>query len=317
MLSTIVSIRADSAVPFFAPSHIKICCSSYNVPEASLQTFGQKDVEALRRPDHDCDPSPQARLLTLPRDSLRASAQPPPRGPALYLRGPSGRAPTPPAAAAASCGLRATIRAPAGRPQPEGKGPGAPRFLQTPTWRRPPPPATTTPPCAANGPGTTEEAPESFASPLPASQGPADNQLRLHLPRQPRAAAAKVLLLLVAGARRGLCLLLRPPRVCAANRPTQLARSGRGGRAAGIAARRRLHSPSTRTHRGRLGWPLSCARAGARPLPRQARARGHEHTHTARSPPFPAGSFAVPPILARVTCPKGRCHSGGHAYVGS
>lgn len=73
--------------------------------------------------------------------------------------------------------------------------------------------------------------------------------------------------------------------------------------------------PPVESHRGRAGWPLPCAPTGAPPPTLQARARGHEHTHPARSPPFRAGSLA-PPMRPRATCSRGRGARGGHTHLG-
>nr|XP_023504101.1 uncharacterized protein LOC111774886 [Equus caballus] len=97
--------------------------------------------------------------------------------------------------------------------------------------------------------------PESFASPLPARQGPADDQPGLHLPGQARAAATKVRLLLVPGAGRGLCRLPRPGLPGCVRRGTaQPARSGREGRAAGRRSRSQFFR---RLEEWKEGWAPS------------------------------------------------------------
>lgn len=240
-----------------------------------------------------------------PRDPLGASARPRPpgprsRGPGRHQRGPSGKPPSPRAQAAAFCGraqLAPGVRGPA---PARGERPGAPRFSQTPTWRRPPP-ATTTPSRAADGPGTVEGSAGKFrfSSPGPPGTGaqptssftyPAGRGLGDggEGPTPPRPG------------RRARTLPApppQPPRVCAASGPAQPARSGRGGRPtrplAGDSS-----APPVEPHNGRLGWPLPCACTGAPPPTRQARALGYEHTHKAHSPPFLACSLA-PPVRPR------------------
>lgn len=148
--------------------------------------------------------------------------------------------------------------------------------------------------------------PESFASPLPARQEPPDNQPRLHLPgRAQKAAAEKVRLLLVPGAGRRLCLLPRPSLPgCAASGPAQPAQSGL----------RWPSAPPDETHNGRRSWPLPCARTGAPPPTRQARARARAHPHrslSALSCLFPRPARAAPRDVLEGAGPPRRPHPPG------
>lgn len=236
------------------------------------------------------------------RGPLSASARPPPRG-------PSGQLPSPPAAAAAaaSCGLRVGLgrrgTAPARGERP-GSGPGAPRFSPTPTWRRPPPPpATTTPPRATDGPGTAGRSAGKFRFSSPDPPG-AGGQPTQPPPTRPGAGSGSSQGPTPPRPERRARTLPAPqprPPGCAASGSAQPARSGRGGRAGNGRSRSQVTPPPplVEPHYCRLGWSLFCARTGAPPPTRQARARGHEHTHTARSPPFPAGSLAPPVGPAR------------------
>lgn len=162
-------------MPFFATGHIKICCLSYHVPNAQTpKTFGEKDVGALKSPGRDWDQGPQApHSLTRPRGSLGVSARPPPREPAQIGADPSGgprawRPPHPAGSATHSDRPRASPstrgeaweRPVSHRPQ-HGVRRRRPRRRHLPALRtawRP-----------------RGEAPKSFASLLPARQGPADN----------------------------------------------------------------------------------------------------------------------------------------------
>lgn len=220
-----------------------------------------------------------------------------------------------------SCG-RARLAPGVGGPAPaRGERPGAPRFSQTPTWRRPPP-ATTTPPRAADGPGTAEGSAGKFrfSSPGPPGNGgqatsgftyPAGRGRRRQRRRSdssssraPGADSTRS----TAPASRGVCS--QRPRAAGAIRTRRA-----GGRAAPPLAGD-SPAPPVEPHNGRLGWPLPCAGTGAPPPTRQARALGHEHTHKAHSPPFLARSLA-PPGRPRATCSRGRGLSEGHTHLGS
>lgn len=257
--------------------------------------FGQRDVGALRC--HWPRLGPQSpRLPTSHPISGSASRPPGPRPAARRTERaparPPGRPPSPPAAAAASC-ERARL------PQGEGSGrerPVSHRPQHGVGRRRPRRRHLPAPPTAGDRGG---KRPESFASPLPARRRPVDNQLRLHLPGRARtaAAAAKVRLLLVPSAGRGLCSILRPSLPeWAANSVSQPARSRRGGLASKPLAGD-PPAPPVEPHNGRRGQPLPCARTGAPPPTRQPRARARAHPHRslpALSCPFPRPARAAP-----------------------
>lgn len=206
--------------------------------------------------------------------------------------------------------LRAALK-PGGRarlPQREGSGPGAPRFSQTPTWRRSPPPETTTPPRAADGPGTAVGSAQKVSLLLsrparsrrttnPGFTYPAGRRKRLQ--------------------RRSDSSSSRAPGADSACCP---ARASQGVQPAAPRSRRNPDSgdppPLQTKPTTAAGAGLSPARARARRHPHARRERAHEHTHTARSPPFLACSLA-PPGRPRATCLRGRGHRGGHTHLGS
>lgn len=265
-----------------------------------------------------------------PRDPLGASARPRPpgprsRGPGRHQRGPSGQPPSPRAQAAVFCGrarLAPGVRGPA---QARGERPGAPRFSQTPTWRRPPP-ATTTPPRAADGPGTVEGSVGKFrfSSPGPPGTGaqptssftyPAGRGRRRRRRRSdssssraPGADSARS----SAPASQGVCS--QRPSAAGAIRTRRA--GGRAGRRPAPPLAGDSPAAPVEPHNVRLGWPLPCACTGAPPPTRQARALGYEHTHQAHSPPFLACPLA-PPVRPRALCSMGRGLSEGHTHLGS
>lgn len=293
----------------------------------TLQTF---------RTEICCDPEtpPAVSGTPVPRrqnfsPDLGASSRvrrPPPRRPVDRTL-PGG--PRFPAAAAASCGRARLAPGLAGRRRRLACGPalargerlGAPRFSQTPTWRRPPPPATTTPPSAATAPGPREEAPGKFHVSSPGQPGAGGPPTRAS--PTPTAAGGggsegEGPILLVADAGRGLCPF--PARasqgVCGPQRRSAGAIQTRwaGGTPAQPLAGD-SPAPPVEPDNGCLGWPLPCARTGAPPPTLRARARGHEHTHTARSPPFLASSLA-PPLAPLATRSRGGAFGGGHTRPG-
>lgn len=182
---------------------------------------------------------------------------------------------------------------------PEGSRPGAPRFPQTPTWRRPPPPGPT-PPRAAAGPGPREQAPANFPSPSAARRRPArpDRPPR-HLPGPARAAAPRLRLVLVADSSRGLCLCPGP----------SFARCV-GPREAGATGTRRARTlagdftaPPVEPDNGRPAG-LPPARAPARP--RSSAKHGHEHIRPALSSRFPRPAHRLAPPPSPRDRPEGR-----------
>lgn len=313
------------------PSHIKICCSTYNVPNAqTLQTFRKEKRWGPRTP-----PAANRTPVLTPRNfsSRRTSGPrwclgpPPAPGPAA----PAGTSADPPDGPRArgrrrlcSTGGRGSLPAPAGqrqRGERPGSGPGAPRFSQTPTWRRPPP-ATTTPPRAADGPETAEASAGKFrfSSPgppgtgaqptsgftYPAGRGRRRRQRRSDSSssRAPGADSARS----SAPVSQGVCS--QRPRAGGAIRTRRA-----GGRPAQPLAGD-SPAPPVEPHNGRRGWPLPCACTGAPPPTRQARALGHEHTHTTHSPALSC-LFPRPARAARATCSRGRGLCSGHTHLGS
>lgn len=157
-------------MPFLAANHIKIRCSDYNVRDAqTLQTFWTERCWGPKMPLATTGTPVPAPPNFSPDLRVRfASARPPPRGP--EDRTSTGTAPrAAPEPSRSGGGVLRAGAAPPGR----GERPGAPRFSQTPTWRRPPPPETTTPPRAADGRGPRREAPGKFrfSSPRPPAAG--------------------------------------------------------------------------------------------------------------------------------------------------
>lgn len=205
--------------------------------------------------------------------------------------------------------LRAALK-PGGRarlPQREGSGPGAPRFSQTPTWRRSPPPETTTPPRAADGPGTAVGSAQKVSLLLsrpargrrttnPGFTYPAGRRMRLQ--------------------RRSDSSLSRAPGADSACSP---ARASQGVQPAAPRSRRDPDSgdppaPPDETHNGRRSWPLPCARTGAPPPTRQARARARAHPHrslSALSRLFPRPARAAPRDVLEGAGPPRRPHPPG------
>lgn len=316
---------------FCLPSDIQICSSGHKVPDTqTLQTF---------RPEICRDPETPPAVSRTPvlrphnfSPGLGAPSRvrrPPPRRPVDRTL-PGG--PRSPAAAAASYGRARLAPGLAGRrrqlargPAPaRGERPGAPRFSQTPTWRRPPPPATTTPPGAATAPGPREEAPGKFRVSPPGPSGAGGPPTRAS--PTPTAAGGgggggsegEGPILLVADAGRGLCPFPAGAfqGVCC---PQPRAAGAIQTRWAGWPPAQPLAgdspAPPVEPDNGCLGWPLPCARTGAPPSTLRARARGHEHTHTPRSPPFLASSLA-PPLAPLATRSRGGAFGGGHTHPG-
>jgi hypothetical protein len=170
---------------------------------------------------------------------------------------------------------------PEGPPQREGSGPGAPRFSQTPTWRRPPPPATATPPPPQTVPGLREEAPGKFRFPpatpassrqttsrgftYPAGRGQRRWRQRSDssLSRTPGADSACS----PAPAFQGVC--------CPQSREAGaiLTRQAGGWLEQPLAGD--SPAPSVEPDNGRPGWLLSCARTAPTRQGASARARAH------------------------------------------
>lgn len=292
---------------FFAASYTKIFYSSYNVPDAlTPQTFLTETCWGPKTP-----PAGTGTLASSPATS-RSPARPRPADPRTR-HAPARTDPRGPEPAGGGVLRRARlapgVRGPAQR---EGSGPRAPRFSKTPTWRRPPPPATTTPPAAPTAQGPRGGAPGKFRFSSPGPPGAGGRPTRAS-PTRPGAGGGDESPTPPRPGRRARTLPApppRPPRVCAA-RPRaagQIWSRRTGGRPAQPLAGD-SPAPPAEPRNGRLGWPFPCARTGAPPPTRQARARGHEHTHTARAPPFLAGSLA-PPVPPCATRSRGRGHRG-------
>ncbi|XP_028624687.1 basic proline-rich protein-like [Grammomys surdaster] len=243
------------------------------------------------------DPSPGAPQLRGRREVQSPVALPGP--------GPPGSVPR-----TGADGRGGTEAVPARAPARRGAA-RAPRFPQTPTWRRPPPPAPT-PPRATASPGPRGQAPAKFRFSLPSPPPPSAPRPPRHLPGPTRAAAPRVrVLLVVADSGHGLCLLPGPSLAgCVGPREAGAIRTRRAQPLAGD-----FTAPPVEPDNGRPGWLPSCARTGAPPPKRQTRARAH--------PPCP---FFPVPSPRPSPCPsppsprdrtRGGAFRGGHTHWGA
>lgn len=282
--------------------------------------FGKKNDGAPGRHRPRTGPQssrPATSLLAGPRGPAGASARPPPavprrrQAPARTLR----TAPEP--AGAGGCVLRAG-EARCRRPRANASARGAAR--ERPVSHRPQHGVGRRPrrrhlPAPQTARRPRRQAPESFASPLPARQGRAHNQPRAS-PTRPGAGGGD-------GSegptprrpgRRARTLPVPPPqspRVCAASGPAQAARSGRGGRADDRHSRSQVTPPPLQSNpTTAAGAGLSPARARARRRPHARRERSGTSTPTPLTPPpFLACSLAPPVRPAR------RARGGGASVV--
>lgn len=250
---------------------------------------GQKDAGTPRRQ------WPRRTPVFTPSQLLAGPRGPPPRGPDEHRRGPP-------------CGPRALRRA-AAAPLGRGEPPGSAPFLTDPNMASAAAAAAAarddTSPRRRRSRDRGGEAPGKFrfSSPGPPGGRPTTKP-RLHLPSRARTAAeAKVRLLLVPGAARGLSLPPAPASQCV--QPAAL-RSRRAPDAAGGRASQTLAgdppAPPVEAHNGRRGWPLPCARAHKR-----------ASTHT---PGAGAGTITPPALAPRPFWPAPPPRPGSPARLG-